>query len=413
MTPTRLIAAAMVAPMLYLGTGVTERLWGAAQRTAARESIPGRHPPPVAGYSIDFDGIRWLKTVGVSVTTYLVDRVQPFQQVLEDRVGGAVTATYVHLDDLVAAAFPGAGTRFYHYDGQMSTRKLTDPLAAVTDEYTFDAWGITLHSSGTTPNNYLYTGEQFDSNIGLQYNRARYLSVTTGRFLSHDPIDAIAIESASALHRYLYAQLEPARLLDPSGLFTLVELLVSVSILIILISLVHISYTIYIFASLKPRSPTTSEKALIDAARRVILSQANQPTPCPVCARFLDAGMFDQYLVSDNMSSDYWALTFRFHSGITILNSGNLEPTNPIGQVFKLSPEALATLLYHERLHVMGSGTEKTSFEEQAKVWVLWNVDAVGNPYDARLNRDVDEGLKKHGGERPEGFGDVAMPMIP
>jgi RHS repeat-associated protein len=217
MVAMRAIAGLMIAPMLYLGTGVTERLWAAAQRPAAAEPISSPHPPRFARYTIDFDGIRWLKTVGFSVTTYLVDRVQPFQQVLEDRVGGAVTATYVHLDDLVAAAFAGTpGTRFYHYDGQMSTRKLTDPVAAVTDEYTFDAWGLTLHATGTTPNNYLYTGEQFDPNIAFQYNRARYLNHTTGRFISRDQGAEMPFEPP-ALHRYLYAHGDPLSLLDPSG----------------------------------------------------------------------------------------------------------------------------------------------------------------------------------------------------
>jgi RHS repeat-associated protein len=232
----RLIAAAMIAPMLYLGTGVTEQLWAAAQRPAAPESVPDSLPARFAGYTIDTDGIRWLKTVGVSVTTYLVDRVQPFQQVLEDRVGGSVTATYVHLDDLVAAAFPGTGTRFYHYDGQMSTRKLTDPLAVVTDEYTFDAWGVTLASTGSTPNNYLYTGEQFDPNVAMQYNRARYLSLTIARFLSQDALLGSETDPSS-LHRYLYAHGDPIRGIDPSGLYTLLELIVIVVIFIVVIGL--------------------------------------------------------------------------------------------------------------------------------------------------------------------------------
>jgi RHS repeat-associated protein len=189
----------------------------------------------------DTDGIRWLKTVGLSVTTFLVDRVQPFQQVLEDRVGGAVTATYVHLDDLVAAAFPGTGTRFYHYDGQMSTRKLTDSAAAVTDEYTFDAWGVTLASTGTTPNNYLYTGEQFDPNVGMQYNRARYLSLSSGTFVSHDPA-AGAIEDPISLHRYLNAQGDPANKLDPTGLgVSLTELIVGIAIFNVLFSMVALA----------------------------------------------------------------------------------------------------------------------------------------------------------------------------
>jgi RHS repeat-associated protein len=222
MSVMRLIAGLMIGPMFYMGTGITQELYARAARDHQPRQAPHPHPPRLGGYTIDFDGIRWLKTVGLSVTTYLVDRVQPFQQVLEDRVGGAVTATYVHLDDLVAAAFPATGTRFYHHDGQMSTRKLTDPLAAVTDEYTFDAWGVTLASSGTTPNNYLYTGEQSDPHLGLQYNRARYYALSPGRFLSQDEFPG-ALAEPSSLHRYLYAANDPQNSYDPSGL-TLLEL---------------------------------------------------------------------------------------------------------------------------------------------------------------------------------------------
>ncbi len=42
-------------------------------------------------------------------------------------------------------------------------------------------------NGSTTPNNYLYRGEQYDTDLGLYYLRARYYNPTTGRFLSRDP----------------------------------------------------------------------------------------------------------------------------------------------------------------------------------------------------------------------------------
>ena len=41
---------------------------------------------------------------------------------------------------------------------------------------------------GTTPNEYLYSGEQFDPNVGFYYLRARYYDHANGRFVSPDPI---------------------------------------------------------------------------------------------------------------------------------------------------------------------------------------------------------------------------------
>jgi hypothetical protein len=31
-----------------------------------------------------------------------------------------------------------------------------------------------IHSTGSTPNNYLFAGEQFDPDLNLYYNRASY-----------------------------------------------------------------------------------------------------------------------------------------------------------------------------------------------------------------------------------------------
>lgn len=75
---------------------------------------------------------------------------------------------------------------YYIYDGHGSVRALTDPSGNVTDTYDYDAFGNLIHQTGTTLNNYLFAGEQFDPDLSLYYNRARYLNVSTGRFWSMD-----------------------------------------------------------------------------------------------------------------------------------------------------------------------------------------------------------------------------------
>jgi len=45
-----------------------------------------------------------------------------------------------------------------------------------THMYDYDAFGNLIFSSGTTPNNYLFAGEQFDASIGIYYNA---LAITT------------------------------------------------------------------------------------------------------------------------------------------------------------------------------------------------------------------------------------------
>jgi RHS repeat-associated protein len=65
-----------------------------------------------------------------------------------------------------------------------------------------------INSTGSTPNNYLYRGEQFDPDLGLYYLRARYYNPVTGRFLTMDP-EASRPAYPRSLHKYLYASGDP------------------------------------------------------------------------------------------------------------------------------------------------------------------------------------------------------------
>jgi hypothetical protein len=51
---------------------------------------------------------------------------------------------------------------FCGYDGFGTVRQLTSFTGAVRDKYTVDAYGNAYDITGTTPNNYLYRGEQWD-----------------------------------------------------------------------------------------------------------------------------------------------------------------------------------------------------------------------------------------------------------
>ncbi len=82
--------------------------------------------------------------------------------------------------------------------------------------YDYDAFGNLIRSTGSTPNNYLFAGEQFDPDLGLYYNRARYLNVSTGRFWSADTFEGESNDPLS-LHKYLYVAGDPVNGVDPSG----------------------------------------------------------------------------------------------------------------------------------------------------------------------------------------------------
>jgi len=77
----------------------------------------------------------------------------------------------------------------------------------------YDAFGLTLTHTGTTPNVYMYRGEQYDPDLGLYYLRARYYNSLTGRFLSRDPLGGKPLDPTT-LHKYLYAGGDPVNALD-------------------------------------------------------------------------------------------------------------------------------------------------------------------------------------------------------
>ena len=146
-------------------------------------------------------------------------------QVFEESVNGIVQRTYTYGLQRISENQQINGTwtpSFYGYDGFGSVRQLTDVNAVVTDNYNYDAFGNLLNSIGTTPNSYLYRGEQFDSDLGLYYLRARYYNPQTGRFLSRDPEDGKILDPAT-LHKYLYAGGDPINSIDPRGREDLVE----------------------------------------------------------------------------------------------------------------------------------------------------------------------------------------------
>ncbi len=180
-------------------------------------------------YTYDANGIRQSQTVNGNTTTYLVDQNRDYAQVLEERdATGALIVAYTHGDDLLSQ-HRGGTTRYYHYDGLGSTRALTDATEATTDTYTYDAFGNLIGSTGTTQNNYLYTGEQYDPNIGFYYLRARYMNPENGRFLTTDPFPGLMHEPVT-LHKYLYAGQNPVNNIDPSGLMSLSSVTISMNI---------------------------------------------------------------------------------------------------------------------------------------------------------------------------------------
>ena len=84
--------------------------------------------------------------------------------------------------------------------------------------HTYDAFGALIARARSTPNEYLYAGERYDSEAGMYHLRARYMRPDAGRFQTMDEYEGDSFDALS-LHKYLYAGADPVNKLDPSGRF--------------------------------------------------------------------------------------------------------------------------------------------------------------------------------------------------
>jgi len=196
----------------------------------------------VVEYWYDTDGMRVKKAVNGTVTKFLLDKNRNYAQVIEERDNtGSTLVRYTYGDDLLSQKRSSL-TSYYHYDGQLSTRQLSDASQNVTDTYTYDAFGVLLNRSGSTENNYLYSGEQYDPNCGFYYLRARYYNASVGCFITMDTFPGMQFEPAS-LHKYLYCEGNPVGNWDPSGklnIKSLVEFSVALSVANLILTSIYV-----------------------------------------------------------------------------------------------------------------------------------------------------------------------------
>jgi RHS repeat-associated protein len=107
-------------------------------------------------------------------------------------------------------------TSYHHFDAIGSTRQLTNAAGAVTDRATYDAWGNVVSRTGTTASRQLWIGElayYFDTEINLNFVRARIFDPTVGRWTAVDPLPP----QSAPLNPYLYAMNGLLASQDPSG----------------------------------------------------------------------------------------------------------------------------------------------------------------------------------------------------
>ncbi|HEY4248180.1 MAG TPA: LamG-like jellyroll fold domain-containing protein [Lacunisphaera sp.] len=128
----------------------------------------------------------------------------------------------------------GFRDQFFPFDVHDHTRLLTDVTGAVTQTYSYDAFGNLLNATDrsgyslpatrysllTASNPYLYRGERLEAETGRYHLRARDYDASLGRLAT---LDAFAGDPTSpmSLNRYAYAGANPVGNADPTGHFSI------------------------------------------------------------------------------------------------------------------------------------------------------------------------------------------------
>jgi len=131
--------------------------------------------------------------------------------------GGTLTDRYLYgrAIDTLFAKYGGGTAIWYLTDNIGSVRELVTTSGTVEDQITYDPFGnILSESNASNGDRFKYTGEPWDSAIGLQYNLNRYYNPGDGRWVSQDPTAFAGGDD----NLYRYVQNGPPDGVDPTGL---------------------------------------------------------------------------------------------------------------------------------------------------------------------------------------------------
>jgi RHS repeat-associated protein len=125
---------------------------------------------------------------------------------------GAAVDQILAKEDLAESLSDPERVLWHLADHLGTTRDLVDHEGTLVEHYEYDSFG-NLVSGDTSLTRYLFTGREWDADIGLQYSRARWYDPSVGRWISEDPIGFAAGDMNLA--RYVFNS--PINLVDPSG----------------------------------------------------------------------------------------------------------------------------------------------------------------------------------------------------
>jgi RHS repeat-associated protein len=168
---------------------------------------------PTATYQYDGLGERVTKSVGGLTTTYVHD------------VFGNLAAEY---NSFGTPPSSPCNTCYLSGDHLGSTRMVTDSYGNPVARHDFYPFGGEVPAGYGRPNPWgstdsvstKFTGQERDTETGLDFFQARYHGSAQGRFLSPDPLGIFVADPTNpqSWNQYSYVQNSPLSFVDPSGL---------------------------------------------------------------------------------------------------------------------------------------------------------------------------------------------------
>jgi RHS repeat-associated protein len=183
--------------------GTNSYVWNARNQLASMNSS-------AESFAYDPFGRRTGKTIIGTTTNYLYDGTNPVQE-LSGTTPTANLLTGLGVDEYFTRTDSSTTANFLT-DALGSPVLLADGSGSTLAQYSYEPFGNTAVTSGSSANAYQYTGRENDG-TGVYFYRARYYSPTLQRFISEDP-DRIKSQD---LNFYRYAYDNPIGFCDPSG----------------------------------------------------------------------------------------------------------------------------------------------------------------------------------------------------
>lgn len=145
-------------------------------------------------------------------------------QMVEEYNDNTLAASYLFGNNIDEALQMTRGdkTYYYHTNHLGSTMSLTDAEGKLVERVAYDVYGVPTFSdakgaelaTSSVGNNILFTGREYDAELGIFYFRARSQHPYIGRFMQHDPLMYV-----DGMNDYLYVNNMVTYYNDPSGEF--------------------------------------------------------------------------------------------------------------------------------------------------------------------------------------------------